>query len=96
MQKDLIMNYEDLRNQALGLNSKIFSKGHGLNLILRKGMVSWLEAWNICSKPIAIFQTQSENISNIKVPNDLQGQVSMILADIALQVWKKEEDDQCN
>lgn len=76
----LISAYEELREQAAGSSS---SGGLGMALFLGQGMVAWMHAcsWVASTTPdnLRRFPTVSGPL-----PNDLRGEVVLVLAAIAL------------
>jgi hypothetical protein len=51
----VVERYEELRGVALGTTAPVH--GRGLALILRRGMVAWMQAWSECA-PAASTRVQ--------------------------------------
>jgi hypothetical protein len=76
----LISAYEDLRQQATGGSS---SGGLGMALFLGQGMVAWIRAcsWVSSTAPDNLRQCQA---AAAPLPNDLRGEVVLVLAAMVL------------
>ena len=78
----LINHYEDLRLQALGRGG--LSRGLGLALLRRQGMRSWIESWSKCALPTCPVRDDSTGASGHSAPVELRGEITNILAGMAL------------
>ena len=78
----LINHYEDLRLQALGRGG--LNRGLGLALLRRQGMRSWIESWSKCALPTSQVRDDSTGASVHSAPVELRGEITNILAGMAL------------
>jgi hypothetical protein len=75
----LIVRYEELRRQVLG---RYGVHGHGLALLMRRGMRAWMQAWSQCvTAPPVPTQVPDDQQS---CPVELHREVATILANMAL------------
>jgi len=86
--EDLIRHYEDLRLQVLGRGG--LGRGLGLALLRRQGMRSWIESWSKCALPTSPVREDSAGASGRSVPVELHGEITNILAGMALsyRAWE--------
>ena len=83
LQENLLAAYEDLRSRILGPTGGSWT-GAGLAVIIRQGMVAWMEA---LSQPAAIVsgrRVHEQCRSDLAVPIDLRGEATRILAAMAV------------
>jgi superfamily II DNA/RNA helicase len=76
----LISAYEDLRQQAIGGSS---SGGLGMALFLGQGMVAWMRACSWVSSTAPDNSRRSQTAA-APLPNDLRGEIVLVLAAMAL------------
>jgi hypothetical protein len=75
----LIARYEELRRQVLG---RCGTHGHGLALLMRRGVSAWMQAWSQCvASPPA--PTQAPDDPEI-CPVQLHSEVATLLANMVL------------
>jgi len=84
----LIGHYEDLRLQALERDGQ--SRGLGLALLRRQGMRSWIESWSKCALPTSPVRNDSKAALVHSAPVELRGEITDILAGMALSYRSRE------
>jgi hypothetical protein len=82
LQENLLAAYEDLRSRILGFTGRSWT-GAGLAVIMRQGMVAWMEAF---SQPAAFVseRVSKQCCSDPAVPPDLRSEATRILAAMAV------------
>jgi hypothetical protein len=80
--ENLLAAYEDLRSRILGCTGGSWT-GAGLAVIIRQGMVAWMEA---LSQPAAMVseRVHEQCRSDLEVPLDLRAEATRILAAMAV------------
>jgi len=83
LKENLVAAYEDLRSRILGCTGGGSWTGAGLAVIIRQGMMAWMEA---LSQPAAIVseRVHEQCRSDLEVPLDLRGEATRILAAMAV------------
>jgi hypothetical protein len=76
----LIVRYEELRRQVLG---RYGAHGHGLALLMRRGMCAWMQAWSQCVTAPPPVPTQVPDDQQT-CPVELHREVATLLANMAL------------
>jgi len=75
----LIDRYEELRRQVLG---RCGAHGHGLALLMRRGMSAWMQAWSLCvAGPPAPTKAPDDQET---CPVELHREVATLLANMVL------------
>lgn len=74
-------SYEDLRGEALGLWEG--SSALGLALLIRHGLVKWMEVWSSC-----LYQPKPQQATQC-IPQDRSAEVVLILTQMVLLAGKE-------
>jgi hypothetical protein len=80
--------YGEMQSQMLKGNGR----GLGLDLFLRHGMRAWIEAWSECPLPLIAAPEEASGQTDF-ITATSRGQAGITLAAIALNIWRKEADD---
>ena len=80
---ETILCYEDLRRQVLGEAGGV-RHSLGWSLFVRRGMASWMQAWQPDTAPTEGGLPPRSVRSAEQVPPTSQGEVAMLLAGMAL------------
>jgi len=83
----LVAGYEDLRRQAMGDGMGDMAR-LGTALFVHKGMAAWLRAWSDCTPPSETARIH-DSCPEGGVPSELQSEVVMILAGMALNRYQE-------
>ena len=90
MDKDVINNrYEDLRREALQPWTTECGRSQGFGVFSLQGTIGWLQAWSQCTISPPVEKEKSEDCSHL--PTDLRGQLTILLANMTINVWRKVE-----
>lgn len=84
----MVKRYEDLRRQVLSQNSA-GQGGQGLVLFLRQGMKAWMDAWISCLIAAPTRAPIESHALGSVVPWDLRGEMTAILAGMALSIGEE-------
>jgi len=82
-QEYAIEQYETLRQEALGINDWN-TRGHGLSLILTRGMAAWFEALRSLGTSTDIMSKSKQLPYSGALSSGLRYGVTTVLADIIL------------
>ena len=75
----LTTRYEELRSHALA-----GGHGLGLTLVLRRGMIAWLETCSMCARPSLSLRPGPSAPHGLHLPPELHAEVARLLAGMAL------------
>jgi hypothetical protein len=82
----LIIQYEDLRGQAVAHPTAVRTLGYAL--FTRQGMAAWARAWRSCtSEPPA---SAPPPVAHTPMPLELRTQVAFVLAGIIFNLQRQE------
>lgn len=77
--------YEDLRCQALKGNAADHEDGRGLVLVLRRGLVNWMQAWPRPSAASERGARSASELPSIDLTSPVGHELAHILATVILQ-----------
>jgi hypothetical protein len=81
--------YEDLRREAMRPCAMESGRSQGFGVFSLQGMIGWLQAWSRCTIPVPSEKEKSEDCIQQNLPIDLHGQVAILLANMAINVWQE-------
>jgi hypothetical protein len=87
--QDLVLGYEGLRAQVLSQSAEL-SRGLGIVLLMRQGLLAWMKAWSHCTPPVG-RPTQDPSPTEKVIPLDLRANLALILAEMALGHYQEVE-----
>jgi len=76
--------YEELRLEAICRGS-FSSSGQGMALVLRKGLVAWMEAWSRSVSATNIIPQRQIGAGGVKPAPGMQAELVQVLATMALE-----------
>ncbi|MDZ4688069.1 MAG: hypothetical protein SH850_23595 [Planctomycetaceae bacterium] len=78
--------YEELRQQILQPAGQSFSAGHGLTVLLQRGVTAWMRVWSDCALPFRITSSVSGSATagSTSSVSDLSDQWTRLLVDMLL------------
>jgi hypothetical protein len=78
--------YEELRQQILQPAGESFSAGHGLTVLLQRGVTAWMRVWNDCALPSRVRSSSSGSATADPTSSvsDLSDQWARLLVDLLL------------
>jgi hypothetical protein len=88
-QQDLVLGYEGLRAQVLSPSAEL-SRGLGIALLMRQGLLAWMKAWSDCTPPVG-RPAQDPCPTEKVIPLDLRANLALILAGMALGHYQEVE-----
>ena len=81
--------YEQLRRDALDNSEAECMKAKGLVLVLRHGMLAWLQAWSEYTVAGGETEKDNEEPDRYLMPEDIRYQTAVLLATMALHVRRE-------
>jgi hypothetical protein len=93
---DLVERYESLRQQVQIYQGDEGMPRQGLNVLLQRGMISWMRAWSLCKPTCGSEYSDNMAVSSnpeepISIPEGLCSNAVMLLTSMALSHHQSNE-----